>query len=155
MQTGREAVLRRYPSRPVIGVGGILLDGERVLLVRRGREPLKGVWSIPGGRVELGESLTGAVERELLEEVGLHVRAVEPVEIFERVVRDKEGRVEYHYVLIDYLCDVVGGRLAAGDDAAETRWVRRGELAAFGVTDGLPAVVEKAAAMRGRGPAAR
>ena len=141
---------RDYPSSPVAGVGGILLDGDRVLLVRRGRPPQQGLWSIPGGAVELGESLAEAVAREVREETGLEVRAVELVEVFERVLRDGEGRVEYHYVLMDYFCEIEGGTLQAGDDAAEARWTPLDRLYELPVTAGTPAVIWKAVSLRDR-----
>ena len=102
---------RSYPSHPVPGVGAVILDGDRVVLVRRGREPLKGFWSIPGGGLELGESLLDAVRREVREEVGLEIEVLGMVEIFERILRDGDQRVQYHYVLIDYFCKpAIGGR---------------------------------------------
>ena len=141
---------RDYPSRPVAGVGAILLEGERVLLVRRGRPPQKGLWSIPGGGVELGETLEKAVEREVREECGLGVRVIELVEVFERILHDADGRVEYHYVLMDYLCEPAGGRLQAGDDAAAARWTPLEQLRELPMTAGTPAVIEKAFAIRNR-----
>jgi ADP-ribose pyrophosphatase YjhB (NUDIX family) len=141
---------RSYPSRPVAGVGGILLDGDQVLLVRRGRPPQQGLWSIPGGAVELGETLVEAVAREVREECGLEIRALELVEVFERVIRDQAGEVEYHYVLMDYLCELQGGTLAAGDDAAEAAWVPLGRLAERPMTCGTPDVILKAVRLRDR-----
>ena len=139
---------RRYPERPVAGVGAIILDGDRVLLVERGNEPLKGVWSIPGGALETGEPLVEGVRRETREELGLEVEVGELVELFERITRDAEGRVEYHYVLADYLCTVRGGTLRAADDAADARWVGRPELAALPLTAGTARVIEKAFRLR-------
>lgn len=139
---------RRYPERPVVGVGAIILEGDKVLLVERGNEPLKGVWSIPGGALELGESLAEGVRREAREELGLAVEVGELVEVFERITRDAEGRVEYHYVLADYLCTVTGGTLRASDDAADARWVGRSELAALALTAGTARVIEKAFQLR-------
>src|SRR6476620_7800367 len=98
-----DASSRRYPERPILGVGAIVIESGRVLLVERGREPLKGYWSIPGGVVEAGEKLVDGVRREALEETGLEVDPVRVVEIFERIMRDAAGAAEYHYVLIDYL----------------------------------------------------
>jgi ADP-ribose pyrophosphatase YjhB (NUDIX family) len=139
---------RRYPERPVAGVGAIILDGDRVLLVERGNEPLKGVWSIPGGALEKGESLEEGVRRETREELGLEVEVGELVELFERITRDARGRVEYHFVLADYLCTVTGGTLRASDDAADARWVGRLELAALPLTEGTAKVIEKAFRLR-------
>ena len=141
---------RRYPSRPVAGVGGIVLQDDQVLLVLRGRPPQKGLWSIPGGAIELGEPLTEAVAREVREESGLEVRVVELIEVLERVIRDHEGKVEYHYVLMDYLCEPIGGSLRAGDDAAEAAWTRLDSLEELPMTGGTPAVIRKAAEARAR-----
>jgi ADP-ribose pyrophosphatase YjhB (NUDIX family) len=109
-----------------MGVGAVVVDGSRVLLVRRGSEPLKGQWSIPGGLLELGESLTNGVVREVQEETGLTVEPVELVELLDRIHREGE-RVRYHYVIADYLCQVKGGTLEAATDADEVRWVERAE----------------------------
>ncbi len=141
---------RRYPDRPVVGVGAILLESGRVLLVERGKEPQKGLWSLPGGALEVGETLTDALRREIREETGLEIRVLEVVEVFERILRDGEGRVEYHYVLIDYLCERTGGVLRAADDALRAAWVERDQLAYYPLTAGAPSVIEKAFAMRDR-----
>jgi 8-oxo-dGTP diphosphatase len=117
---------REFPEAPLVGVGGVVVDNGRVLLVRRGREPLKGRWSLPGGLIEVGESLKDAVVREVQEETGLLVEPVELVELLDRINREGE-RVRYHYVIADYLCFVRGGVLQAGSDADETRWVERAE----------------------------
>src|SRR6478752_950065 len=94
---------RRYPKRPILGVGAIIIDSGRVLLVERGREPLKGYWSLPGGVLEVGEKLADGVRRETFEETGLEIELLSVVEIFERIMRDASGEAEYHYVLVDYL----------------------------------------------------
>lgn len=141
---------RAYPSQPVAGVGAIVLQQDAVLLVRRGNEPQKGLWSVPGGALELGESLQQGVQREVLEETGLEVRVLEFVEVLERIMTDDSGAVEYHYVLLDYLCEPVGGALSAGDDAAEAVWVSRADLSARSLTPGLEAVIEKAFHLRDR-----
>lgn len=139
---------RQYPVQPIVGVGGIVLDGERVLLVKRGREPLKGVWSIPGGKLELGETLREGVRRELREEAGLEVRVLEMVEVFERISRDADGRTAYHFVLIDFLCEAAPGIACAADDADEVAWVERSRVGDYETTEGAPAVIEKAFALR-------
>jgi 8-oxo-dGTP diphosphatase len=117
---------REYPAAPLVGVGAVIVQDGQVLLVRRGREPLKGHWSIPGGLVEVGESLEAAVKREVKEETGLTVDPVELIELLDRIHREVE-RVRYHYVIADYLCRVTGGTLLAASDADEVRWVERAE----------------------------
>lgn len=121
---------REFPDAPIIGVGAVVADRGRVLLVQRGREPSKGKWSLPGGVLELGESLTDGVAREVLEETGLEVEAVELIELIDRIVRQPasdDERIRYHYVIADYLCRVVGGELHAASDADAVRWVERAE----------------------------
>ncbi|MDA1311937.1 MAG: NUDIX hydrolase [Acidobacteria bacterium] len=145
---------REYPSQPIIGVGAVILENDAVLLVRRGNEPLKGIWSIPGGALELGENLIDGVRREVREETGLEIDVGEIVEIFERITRDDRGEIRYHYVLADYICRPIGGTLAAADDAAEVRWFTPSELMAVDVTEGTPAVIEKAFRMRDEAPGA-
>jgi ADP-ribose pyrophosphatase YjhB (NUDIX family) len=125
-------------------VGALIIEGDAVLLVERGREPLKGYWSLPGGAVETGESLETALRREVKEETGLDVDVLTLVEIFERVTRDEAGAAEYHYILMDYVCRVTGGVLCAADDACRARWFPRNEVAALHITPGTPAVIEKA-----------
>ena len=134
---------RRYPERPILGVGAIIEDGGRVLLVERGQEPLKGTWSLPGGAVEVGEHLKDASRRELREETGLEIEPVSVAEVFERIMPDTAGRTEYHYVLIDYFCKVAGGELRAASDASRAVWVPRGELSAYRITEGTLAVIER------------
>jgi 8-oxo-dGTP diphosphatase len=122
---------REYPEAPIVGVGAVVIDGAKVLLVRRGHEPLKGEWSLPGGALELGETLHQGVVREVLEETGLIVVPAGIVEVFDRITRENEtGRVQYHYVLVDFVCRVAGGTLCGGSDAEEARWVAREELQA-------------------------
>jgi 8-oxo-dGTP diphosphatase len=144
---------REYPAQPMVGVAGVVIDGDRVLLVRRAREPLKGEWSLPGGLVELGERLTAAVRREILEETGLRIRVDAVVKVLDRITKDGAGRVKFHYVLVDFLCrveDASGGatkrraRLKASDDASEARWVRRRDLAKYSLAPATLRVIEKA-----------
>ena len=126
-------------------MGALIFDEDRsLLLVERGREPLKGFWSLPGGVVETGETLAEGVMREVLEETGLIVEPVQVVEIFERIMRDAQGRAEYHYVLVDYICRVTGGALAAADDVSDVRWAPKQDLSGIRLTDGTLAVIEKA-----------
>jgi mutator protein MutT len=122
---------REYPDRPIVGVGAVILDQGRVLIIERGQAPLKGEWSLPGGALELGETLEDGIRREVLEETGLIVDPVAIVEVFDRISRDAYGRIQYHYVLVDYLCRVIGGQLACATDAAEARWAARDELDAI------------------------
>lgn len=130
-----DTLQREFPLAPVVGVGAVAVDRGRVLLVRRGREPLKGKWSIPGGVLELGESLKDAVIREVQEETGLEVEPLELVELVDRIQRETgpDGeRIRYHYVIADYLCRVIGGALEAASDADEVRWVERAEWNSHG-----------------------
>ncbi len=129
-------------------MGALIIEGNRILLVERGQEPLKGYWSLPGGVLEPGETLDRAIRREIEEETGLQIEPLEVVEIFERIMRDTLGRVEYHYVLIDYLCSVTSGVLGAADDASRVAWFEREDLAALKLTEGTLPVIEKAFARK-------
>lgn len=142
---------REYPEVPRVGVGAVVLDGERVLLVRRGRPPAQGRWSIPGGLVTLGERIEDAVHREIAEECGLRVRLLGLCGVIDRVITEPpgSGRVRYHYVIIDYVAEPAGGELRAGSDAAEARWVTLAELAALDTTDGVADMVRRAVHLRG------
>jgi 8-oxo-dGTP diphosphatase len=139
---------RRYPEHPLLGVGALIFTraGRRgpILLVERGSQPLKGYWSLPGGLVEAGERLEAAVRREIHEETGLRIQPVRLFEIFERIMRDKQRRVEYHYVLADYVCKITGGKLCAGDDVSRAEWVRLSELKNYRLTKGTREVIERA-----------
>lgn len=127
----------------MLGVGALILDGDKILLVERAGEPLKGWWSLPGGVVETGETLELAVRREIREETGLEVGELKLVEVFERIMPDAEGKPEYHYVLMDYLCHPTGGRLQAGDDAGRVAWFTEAELENLRITEGTPRVIAK------------
>jgi ADP-ribose pyrophosphatase YjhB (NUDIX family) len=122
---------REFPDAPLVGVGAVIVDRGRVLLVRRGTEPLRGQWSLPGGLIEVGESLSDGLIREVREETGLTVKPVELIELLDRIHREGD-RVRYHYVIADYLCEVIGGELSAASDADEVRWVERAEWNSHG-----------------------
>jgi 8-oxo-dGTP diphosphatase len=122
---------REYPERPIVGVGAVIFHQDRVLLVLRGNAPMQGEWSLPGGALEVGETLEEGVRREVLEETGLAVEPVAMVEVFDRIARDQDGRVQFHYVLVDYLCRISGGSAACATDAIDLRWAAREELDAI------------------------
>lgn len=119
----------RYPSTPRVAVGAVVFKDGRVLLVRRARAPAPGQWAIPGGSVNLGESLQCAAEREIHEETGIRIAAGEPAHVFDLVDADEAGRIRYHYVIVDLDAAYLGGDIRCGDDALEARWVAAGELA--------------------------
>jgi 8-oxo-dGTP diphosphatase len=149
---GVPSISREYPDRPFVGVGAVVLDGDRVLLVRRGGQPSSGKWSLPGGLVEVGETTHHATEREVMEECGIRIRLAGIAGVLDRVVRDADGRVRYHYVLVDYLAYPEDGTLCAGSDAADARWVPVADVAGYDVTDGLVEMIERALALsRGSG----
>jgi 8-oxo-dGTP diphosphatase len=143
---------REYPLAPMVGVGAVVVDGDRVLLIRRGHQPMKGEWSLPGGALEVGETLLEGVRREVREETGLEVEPEALIEVLDRIARDAEGRVQFHYVLVDYLCRVTGGVLSCATDAVDARWSSRDELA--GVAEFTVAVIEKGLAVHAGAPSA-
>lgn len=126
---------REYPEAPIVTVGLIVRKGEQVLIIQRGKEPSKGRWTIPGGAVELGEALREAGRREIAEECGIDVSVGKVADVFERVVRDGDGRVRYHYVIIDFLADYVSGDIRPATDVDDVRWVSKEELGTFDVTE--------------------
>ena len=133
---------REYPDRPFVGVGAVIVDDRaRVLLVKRRFEPLAGQWSLPGGAVDVGETLEACVTRELREETGLDVEVGPVIEVFDRIIHDAAGRVQYHYVLVDYVCRPVGGTLAAASDVADVAWVEAGALGEFNLTEKAMTVI--------------
>lgn len=134
---------REYPESPFIGVGAVIVKDKRVLLIRRGTAPLLGEWSLPGGVLECGETLCEAVAREAREETGLVIETGEMLGVYERIIPGDNGRVRYHFVLLDYLCRAVGGELKAGSDAADVRWFTREELPALGLAYDASDVVNK------------
>jgi 8-oxo-dGTP diphosphatase len=135
---------RKYPEHPLLGVGAIIFDGDKVLLVERAGEPLKGWWSIPGGLVETGETIEAALRRETREETGLELYQISRFDLFERIMRDAQGRAEYHYVLVDYICKAESGHLLAGDDVSRVEWVACSDLRSYKVTSGTIEAVERA-----------
>jgi len=137
-------VSREFPERPIVGVGAIVLDGDRILLVRRANEPLKAQWSVPGGAVEVGETLDAAVAREVREETGIDVEVGPIVDVLDRIRVDVDGRTRFHYVLVDFLCRSTGGTPASGSDADAVAWARLSEMREYGVADGTVRVIEKA-----------
>lgn len=134
---------REFPEMPLVGVGSIIIEGDRVLLVKRAHPPIQGQWSIPGGVLEVGEMVREAAVREAREETGLMVEAGELLGVYDRILRDPERRVQYHYVLIDFLCRRVGGELIAASDAAEVRWFTRQELSGLNLPEDTQDVIRK------------
>jgi 8-oxo-dGTP diphosphatase len=170
---------REYPERPLVGVGGVVIEAGRALLIRRASEPLRGEWSIPGGMLELGETLQAGVARELLEETGLQVRVLELIEVFERIVYAKNSdairdtgagvrlkdvrpgeilpgdRPRFHFVIADYLCERISGEHAAASDVTDLEFAGEDDLERFHLTETALRILHKAFAMhRARGPAA-
>ena len=148
------AFSREYPERPVIGVGGVIVDRGSTVLIRRGTEPLVGQWSIPGGTIEVGETIEEAVRRELREETGLEVRVLELIELFDRIYlqngassAQEKKKPRYHYVIADYLCELVGGEPRAGSDVTDLAFAREEELSKFQLTEKATSVVKRAFAM--------
>jgi len=149
---------REYPDRPVVGVGGVVIEDGRALLIRRGSEPLRGQWSIPGGMLELGESLKAGVARELLEETGLHVRVLDLIEVFDRIYVHEPDiastlgkRPRFHYVIVDYLCERISGEARAGSDVTDVVFAREDELEQYHLTETASRVLRRAFAMASEG----
>ena len=133
---------REYPQQPLVGVGAVIVEDGRVLLIKRGKAPLLGEWSIPGGMLELGETLRQGAEREALEETGLMVRAVELLGVFDRIVPDETKRTLYHYVLIDFLCQKISGDVLAAGDASDARWFNPADLTSLSLPSETLKVLE-------------
>ena len=134
---------REYPERPIVGVGAVIVDAGKVALIRRRYEPLKGHWSLPGGTVEVGEALEAALRREMVEETGLVVEVGPVIEVFDRIVRDEQQRVRYHFVLIDYLCCPSGGALQAGSDVDAAIWADPATLSDYALTEKATSVIHR------------
>jgi ADP-ribose pyrophosphatase YjhB (NUDIX family) len=143
-------VKRDYPEHPIIGVGAVIVQAARVLLVRRDTEPLRGEWSVPGGMLELGEKLRDGVRREVQEETGMDVETGEVLDVFDSIFTDVLGRTQYHYVLIDYLCRPLVGEARAGSDVSDVRWVSADALAAMGLRPSIEEVVRKGLTIAGK-----
>lgn len=145
---------REYPDRPVVGIGGVIIEDGRALLIRRGAEPLRGHWSIPGGTLEIGESLQAGVRRELLEETGVQVRVLDMIEVFDRIFPAEDSASggdprgpRFHYVIVDYLCERISGEPRAGSDVTDVAFAREDELHKFHLTETATRVLRKAFAM--------
>ena len=141
---------REYPERPLVGVGGVIIAGGRTLLIRRGGPPLEGQWSIPGGMLELGETIEEGVRRELAEETGIEVRVLDLIEVFERVIPGEGRRTRYHFVILDYLCEMVSGEARAASDVIDVAWAREEELKKFELTVIATRVIRRAFEMAAR-----
>jgi mutator protein MutT len=136
-------VRRFYPNQPVVGVGAIIVCNDKILLEKRKGEPGKGKWSVPGGLVELGETVENAVIREVKEETGLDVAEPQLIDVVDNIVRDENGEIKYHFVIIDYFLKVKGGELKAADDAEELRWVPISEVEKYGLTKTFRAFLKR------------
>ena len=143
---------REYPERPIVGVGAVIVNDEKVVLIRRKYEPLKGHWSLPGGMVEVGETMEAALAREMLEETGLVVEVGPVIEVFDRIMRDDDERVRYHFVLIDYLCRTTGGTLRAGSDVDAAIWADPAALAEYSLTDKATSIIRRALTLAREAP---
>ena len=143
---------RLYPSLPIVGVGAVIVRHGEVLIVRRANPPLQGEWSIPGGALDLGEKLRDGVAREVREETGLDVEVGPVLDVFDSIFPDSEGRTQYHYVLIDYLCHSRSGTPAAATDVSEVRWARPEELDSLGMKPLTIEVIRKALALDSENP---
>ena len=142
---------REYPVAPFVGVAAVIIHDNQVLLIQRGQDPLKSEWSLPGGALELGVTLEQGIRREVLEETGLEIEPLQIVEVFDRIVRDEAGTVRFHYVLVDFICSVIGGVLCCASDAAAAHWVRREELNShckYRIAPFTVAVIDKALRMQ-------
>jgi len=156
-----KAMAREYPETPVVGIGGVVIENDLALLIRRGAEPLIGQWSIPGGTLELGESLQAGVARELREETGLEVRVLDLIEVFDRIYpadplgNNPISRPRFHYVIVDYLCQRISGEARAGSDVTDVAWVKEKDLALYQLTETATRVLCAAFAIHRKGQKVR
>ena len=139
---------RQYPSFPRVGIGALIFKDNRILLIKRGQEPSKGKWTVPGGLVELGERLSETVQREIYEECNIRIRVLDRLGIFEFIETDQQKDVRFHYIVIDYLADYVAGELKAGSDIDEARWVELDKTDELDITDSIKPLIQKAIAIR-------
>jgi len=140
-------IRRQYPEHPFIGVGGVVIANGRVLLIRRRSPPLEGEWSIPGGMLDLGETILEGVRREVAEETGIEVHVRDLIEVFEKISQDATGRTQYHFVVLDYLCEVIRGEARAGSDASDVAWAAHSDLPEYSLTAAATRVIAKALEM--------
>lgn len=138
---------REFPDYPLVGVGGVVISNGRVLLVRRGAPPLEGEWSIPGGLLEVGETLIAGVRRELLEETAVEVRVVELIEVFERINLDVSGKARHHFVVLDYLCEPLSGEASAGSDVTDVAWATPEDFEKYSLSEAVTRLITRAFAM--------
>jgi 8-oxo-dGTP diphosphatase len=143
--------MRKYPDRPVVSVGVVIFKGDKILLIQRGNEPNKGCWSIPGGAVELGETIREAATREVREECGIEIAPGEVLEVVDAIVRDEQGGIKFHYVLIDLLAEYRGGALSPQSDILDACWTREGDLDRFDIFPTTLAIIRRAFSKRGGG----
>jgi len=134
---------RQYPTRPIPGVAGVILDGDRILLSMRGKPPSEGKWGLPGGAVEVGETVEEALIREVLEETGVTVKPTRLITFLDSIHRDDDGGVRYHYVLFEYLCEYISGEVSPSSDAPDARWVNLGELDSLDIMPSTRRFIEK------------
>ena len=134
---------REYPIRPVVAVGAVILSDDKILLVKRKNPPGQGLWTIPGGVVELGETLKDALKREVREETGLEIEVIKPIEIVDEIVRDENEKIRFHYVIIDFLAKPAGGELRASSDVLDAKWIKFGEIENYKISKTLKRILGK------------
>lgn len=143
---------RRYPSQPLVGVGAVIVTDNNILLIRRGKPPAQGFWSLPGGAVELGETLEAALRREIKEECNLDIEVGPPIAVLDSIVRDDQDKILYHYALVDFWVQSTHGQLVCSSDAREARWVPVKEVPSLKLTDGLLPLLDHLGFGQGQAP---